>query len=202
MTMLLALALAMQPGAACAALGRSVDQDPAGLNVRAAPSASAPVLGRLYSMEDPEAHHGGWPARIGPEFTIREVRDGWVRIEGADAVSEGVDGTRRNYTGAGWVSANLVEPIIVPDDISHPANRGYDRPQFDTLAVDPNGTTNIEQYGRVLRRSPRITACSGAWLELDYVRMGWLGPNGRWRAYPPRERGRVRAWFLSGRPAG
>lgn len=200
--MLFALALAMQSGGGCAALGRSVDQDPAGLNVRAGPSASSPMLGRLYSVEDVESHHGGWPPRIGPEFTIREVRDGWVRIEGAEAVSEGVNGTRRNYTGAGWVSANLVEPIIVPSSTSDPANRGYDRPQFDTLVVDQNGTTNIEQNGRMLRRSARITACSGEWLELDYLRMGWLGPNGRWRDYPPRERTRVRGWFRSGRPAG
>ena len=68
MSIILAALLAMQSGPACAAAGRSVDQDPAGLNVRAAPSANARIVGRLYSVEEPEAHHGGWPPRYGPIF--------------------------------------------------------------------------------------------------------------------------------------
>jgi hypothetical protein len=201
MSIILTALLAMQAAPACAAAGRSVDQDPAGLNVRAAPSASARIVGRLHSVADPEAHHGGWPPRYGPIFWIRGTRDGWVRIEGAAAESEGVDGeVRRNYTGAGWVSANYVEATIVQVGTGDPARQGYMRPDFGAGVVDPDGLTNIEQMHREMRRPARVVACSGPWVQLDYFRMGRPGPDGIWREFSPRERIPARAWFRSGAP--
>ena len=200
MSMILATLLAMQ-AAPCAAAGRSVDQDPAGLNVRAAPSVDARVLGRLYSVLDPESHHGGWPARYGPVFAIREARNGWVRIQDAAAESEGYDGqVLRNYTGPGWVSANHVEATIVTMQAGDPGTRGYVRPDFGAEVADPDGLTNIENMERTLHRPPLIVGCSGPWVQLDYVRMGRLGADGRWRDFPSRQRVPVRAWFRSGEP--
>lgn len=201
MSMILAALLAMQSGPACAAAGRSTDQDRAGLNVRVAPSASARVVGRLFSVADPEAHHGGWPPRYGPVFAIRDARGGWVRIDGAAAESEGFDGeVRRNYTGPGWVSANYVEATIVMVGTGDPARRGYAGPGFETAVADPDGATNIERMSRTLRRPARVVACSGPWVELEYVRMGRLGPDERWRDVPVRQRTTARAWFRSGNP--
>jgi hypothetical protein len=200
MSMILAALVAMQ-AAPCAAAGRSVDQDPAGLNVRSAPSPRARVLGRLYSVLDPESHHGGWPPRYGPIFAIREARDGWVRIEDAAAETEGFDGeVRRNYTGPGWVSANMVEATIVSSSTSDPGVRGYAGPGFGNAVSDPDGFTNIERMMRTLHRPARVVGCSGAWVQLDYVRMGRLGADGLWRDFPARERIPARAWFRSGQP--
>lgn len=200
MSIILAL-LAIQSAPACAAAGRSVDQDPAGLNVRAAPSMSARIVGRLQSVEDPEAHHGVWPPRYGPIFAIRGARDGWVQIDGAAAESEGVDGqVLRNYTGPGWVSANYVEATIVMAGTGDPARQGYSRPDFGAAVADPDGATNIEQMTRALRRPARVVACSGPWVQLEYIRMGRLGPDGRWRDFPVRQRAPARAWFRSGNP--
>jgi hypothetical protein len=201
MSMILATLLALQSGAPCAAAGRSTDQDRAGLNVRAAPSASARIVGRLYSVADPEAHHGGWPPRYGPVFAIRDARNGWVRIEGAAAESEGYDGeVRRNYTGAGWVSANYVEATIVMVGTGDPARQGYSGPAFESAVADPDGLTNIERMTRTLRRPARVVGCSGAWVQLEYVRMGRLGRDERWRDFPAAQRVTTRAWFRSGEP--
>jgi len=202
--MLLSLAfasLAMAgPPAECAAAGRSVDQDPAGLNVRAAPSARARVLGRLHSVLDPEAQHHGSTERYGPIFAIREARDGWVRITDAAAEVEGADGeVRRNYTGPGWISATMVEPTIVSMRSGDPGSRGYAGPDFSAPVADPDGLTNIERMHR-LRRHPRVVACRGAWVQLDYVRSGRLGANGRWIDFPARDHRQARAWFRSGAP--
>lgn len=194
-----ALAL-FQPGPQCAAAGRSTDQDPAGLNVRAGPSPQARILGRLYSVLDPEeAHHGG-RRRYGPIFAIREVRNGWVRIADAAAEVEGADGeVRRNYTGPGWVSANMVEPTIVSARTGDPGTRGYAGPSLRAAVTDPDGLTNIEQ---MLRRGerPRLVACRGSFVQLDYVRSGRLSPAGRWVHFAPGGHIPARAWFRSGNP--
>lgn len=201
MSMILAALLAMQPGAPCAAAGRSTDPDRAGLNVRAAPSANARIVGRLYSVSDPEAHHGGWPPRYGPIFAIRDARNGWVRIDGAAAESEGFDGeVRRNYTGPGWVSANFVEATVVMVGTGDPARQGYSGPGFEAGVADPDGLTNIERMTRTLRRPARVVACSGPWVQLEYVRMGRLGRDERWRDFPAAQRVPARAWFRSGNP--
>jgi hypothetical protein len=201
MSVILAALMAFQGAPACAAAGRSVDQDPAGLNVRAAPSLQARVLGRLYSVEDPEAHHGVWPPRYGPIFAIRAAQGGWVRIEGAAAESEGLDGeVLRNYTGAGWVSANMVEPTIIYASSTDPGRQGYADPDTGARILDPDGLTNIEIMSRTLRRPARIVGCSGPWLQLEYIRIGRLGPEGRWRDFPTRQRVTARAWFRSGNP--
>ena len=200
--MILAALLAMQSGVPCAAAGRSTDQDQAGLNVRAAPSASARIVGRLYSVADPVMQEGGgWPPRYGPVFAIRDARNGWVRIEGAAAESEGYDGeVRRNYTGPGWVSANYVEASVVMVGTGDPARQGYSRPAFESAVADPDGLTNIERMTRTLRRPARVVACSGPWVQLDYVRMGRLGRDERWSDFPVAQRVQARAWFRSGDP--
>lgn len=202
MSMTLAALLLLQSGAPCAAAGRSTDQDRAGLNVRAAPSANARVVGRLYSVDDPVmAEGGGWPPRYGPVFAIRDARNGWVRIDGAAAESEGYDGeVRRNYTGPGWVSANYVETTVVMVGTGDPARQGYSGPGFESAVADPDGLTNIERMTRALRRPARVIACRGPWVQLEYVRMGRLGPDERWRDFPVAQRVPARAWFRSGEP--
>lgn len=194
-----ALLAAAQMTPSCVTAGRSVDQDPRGLNVRAVPSPSGRIVGRLYSVLDPEALHHGSRERYGPLFYVREVSGGWLRIDGAAAESEGADGeVRRNYTGPGWVSAALVEPIIVSMRTGDPGTRGYAGPAFSAAVLDPDGLTNIERM-RTVRRHARIVACDGVWVQLEYVRSGRL-VDGRWVDFAPAERRTARAWFRSGEP--
>ena len=201
--MLLSLAFAaalLQPGAPCAAAGRSIDQDRAGLNVRAGPSLNARSLGRLHSVLDPEAEHHGSTQRYGPIFAIREVRGGWVRIADAAAESEGTDGeVRRNYTGPGWVAASMVEATIVSMRTGDPGTRGYAGPSLSAAVTDPDALTNVEQMIR-RGRHPRLVGCSGSFVQLDYVRSGRLSPAGRWVHFAPAEERPARAWFRSGNP--
>jgi len=194
-----ALAL-LQPGAQCAAAGRSIDQDRAGLNVRARPSPQGRILGRLHSVLDPEEQHLRAGRRYGPVFAIREVRNGWVRITGAASESEGADGeVRRNYTGQGWIAASMVEPSIVSLRNGDPGSRGYAGPSFGAAVSDPDALTNVEQMIR-RGRHPRLVACRGAFVQLDYVRSGRLSPAGRWVHFAPGEEVPARAWFRSGNP--
>lgn len=202
--MLLALALAataaFQPPSPCAAAGRSIDQDRAGLNVRAGPSLRARVLGRLYSVLDEDAMHRGSNRRYGPIFAIREVRDGWARIADTAAESEGADGeVRRNYTGPGWISASMVAPTIVSMRTGDPGTRGYAAPAFSAAVSDPDGLTNVERMSR-FGRPATLVGCRGAWVQLDYVRSGRLAANGRWVDFPASARRPARAWFRSGNP--
>ncbi len=189
-----------QPGPQCAAAGRSVDPDPAGLNVRAGPSPNARILGRLHSVLEPEAAHHGPNERYGPIFAIREVRGGWVRIADAAAEVEGYDGeVRRNYTGPGWVAASMVEPTIVSMRTGDPGTRGYAAPDGASAVIDPDGLTNVERMRRFGQRA-RLVGCRGAWVQLAYVRSGRLDANGRGVDFPARERRPARAWFRSGNP--
>ena len=87
----------------CRARGFSTDLDPAGTNVRSAPRADAPVIGRVAPR-----------AKIGPdtyegvEFEIVGSKDGWLLIQKPDPE----DGLKLDAShaavGRGWLSGNLV----------------------------------------------------------------------------------------------
>lgn len=85
----------------CGFSGWSNDKDPAGLNVRTAPSAKARVIAKL----PPEAKNNGNAA----EFDIVGSRDGWLLIEHAHFVDyDGGGPDRVLFEGPGWVSGSKV----------------------------------------------------------------------------------------------
>lgn len=87
----------------CRARGFSTDLDPAGTNVRSAPRADAPVIGRVAPR-----------AKIGPdtyegvEFEIVGSKDGWLLVQKPDPE----DGLKLDAAHAaearGWISGKLV----------------------------------------------------------------------------------------------
>lgn len=76
------------------------DPDPKGTNVRAAPSAKAPVVGRL----PPRAPMEDAPSEIvGVEFEIVGSKDGWLLVRDPD---------RGAFKGPGWIFGGLVSGTL------------------------------------------------------------------------------------------
>ena len=92
---------------ACALSGWSNDPDPSGLNIRAAPSTDAEIIGRVPPAK---AQAGDSYAA---EFRITGSRNGWFlvsRVKFADYGSG--KGDRILFGGPGWVFADKVRFLI------------------------------------------------------------------------------------------
>jgi len=86
---------------ACNTEGYAIDKDPAGLNVRAGPSASAPVVARFkYRAKETDA-----PS---VEVHIIGYKDGWLLIEGGSYGDYGGITPPPVYSGKGWVKATMM----------------------------------------------------------------------------------------------
>jgi hypothetical protein len=97
---------------ACSIAGWSNDPDPAGLNVRAAPSTTAKIIGRIPPSQ---AQAGD---TYGAEFDIVGSRDGWFLIRNARfADYGGGKGDRVLFRGPGWVFADKVRFLINSADL-------------------------------------------------------------------------------------
>jgi hypothetical protein len=87
----------------CETRGYSTDKDPKGTNVRSAPRADAPIIGRLAPR-----------ARLGPdtyegvEFEVVGSKDGWLLIQKGDPASGLVLDAAHAADGRGWISGRLV----------------------------------------------------------------------------------------------
>ncbi|MGP0057906.1 MAG: hypothetical protein ACLPID_01255 [Beijerinckiaceae bacterium] len=91
----------------CTIFGWSDDHDPAGLNIRAAPSKDATVIGRL----PPPQTQGD--DSYAAEFKIIGSRNGWLLISGAKFVDYGSGkGDHILFPGPGWVFADKVRFLI------------------------------------------------------------------------------------------
>jgi len=86
----------------CAVRGYAIDTDPKGTNVRSAPRADAPIIGRLAppTKIDPNTE-------TGIEFDIVGSKDGWLLIRNGSDGGLTFEATHR-ADGRGWVSAKLV----------------------------------------------------------------------------------------------
>ena len=85
----------------CDTRGYNKDTDPRGTNLRAAPSAQAPIVGHLPPRQPIEP---GADDLVGAEFDIIGARDGWLLIRDAHA---GPD-DKLVFKGPGWISGRLV----------------------------------------------------------------------------------------------
>jgi hypothetical protein len=95
----------------CQTRGFSTDFDPKGTNVRGAPRADAPIIGRLAP-----------PALVGPntyegvEFEIVGSKDGWLLIQKGSPAREFTLDPAHAADGRGWVPGSLVgvQPSTLP----------------------------------------------------------------------------------------
>jgi hypothetical protein len=147
----------------CAFSGWSSDRDPAGLNVRAAPSANAAIVGRLPPPEHIEDRD------FATEFDVLESRDGWFRIANARRWSE--ESAHSASLPSGWISGRFLRFALQTD-------RAFASPDPNSQVVaftwrDGSGTIQPFAY-----RHP--TACRGEWVKLTVVghdgreREGWV----------------------------
>jgi hypothetical protein len=87
----------------CQTRGFSNDGDPKGTNVRSAPRADAPIIGRLAPLR-----------RIAPdtstgvEFEIVGSKDGWLLIQNGQPETDFTLDPANAADGRGWVSGRLV----------------------------------------------------------------------------------------------
>lgn len=86
----------------CRTHGYLKDKDPRGTNVRSAPRANAPVIGRLPPRAPLEP---GSDEIVGAEFEIIGAKDGWLLIRDAQAGED----SKPVFKGPGWISGRLVD---------------------------------------------------------------------------------------------
>ena len=162
----------------CQISGWSLDTDPAGLNVRAAPAATARVVGRVPPPWNAPGRDGDPGQAYRAEFEIIGYRDGWFHIRAIKA--PGVDYGERYprsrpqpYRGQGWVSARLVGAALANGNL--PPGQLYQAPSRNAAvrrAVRPDGEP-VSTGDEV----KRLLACSDSWglVEIEGVRGWWSG---------------------------
>lgn len=153
----------------------SIDTDPAGLNVRAEPSANGRVVGRVPPAWTTPARDGEAGTTYRSEFEIAGYRDGWFYIRKIKAPGEDYDqryprSRPQPFRGAGWVSARLVGAALsnggLPNGRLMQAPNAYASFREVTRNGEPITTGDIVQ---------RLYACSGSWalIEMEGVRGWW-----------------------------
>jgi hypothetical protein len=86
-------------GSGCSVSAYLNDPDPKGTNVRAAPSAKAPVIGQL----PPRAKMEDGDEIVGVEFDVIGSKNGWLLVQNHD---------RGSFKGPGWVFGGLVSGTL------------------------------------------------------------------------------------------
>ena len=87
----------------CRARGFATDLDPVGTNVRSAPRADAPVIGRVAprALLGPNTYEG-------VEFEMAGSKDGWLLIQKSDPENGLKLDAAHAAEGRGWISGKLV----------------------------------------------------------------------------------------------
>lgn len=139
----------------CAMSGWSNDKDPAGLNVRAAPSATAPVVATLPPATKSK---GAYDA----EFDIIGSRNGWLLIQHARFVDyDGGGPDQILFEGPGWVSGAKVGFEINDADVrSAPKTNAPVTAQL-LQTNDAGGSTGPDSAA-----VDRVFSCSGDFADV------------------------------------
>jgi len=138
------------------------DRDPQGANIRAAPNATAPVIGHL----PPAAMVRDLGEIEGAEFDVMGSRDGWLLIRNAEF------GDDVYFVGPGWISGRLVGTTI--NDSNMRAGPGGDARLTLSLLDDAKG------WGAGSYTVVQIHGCSGAFADVSVrdpdgkVARGWV----------------------------
>jgi hypothetical protein len=142
----------VQAGTACAIRGGwSTDGDPAGLNVRAAPSVEAPVVGVL----PPPAYSPEFDRVMAVTFDVIETRGGWFRI--ANAYRADDNASQASTLPSGWISGRHVGFALQTDvAFAEPDPRSA---VVAAAWMDSDGALRLFEY-----RHP--TECRGEWVRL------------------------------------
>lgn len=168
------------PGATSCAFSAWTTNDKPAIQVRAAPSATAQVVGSLPTTRGD--HPNPLADVYSVTFDVIEARDGWLKIRNAsDEMSTGdANLPRPVYQGAGWIEAGDAQVGIQ-------SARGYARPDAGSERL-----LDLRDDWLTERATLRgIAACDGEWLLLDYE----MRNSDKWEPLAARDRTRGRAWF-------
>jgi len=143
----------------CDLEGWSRDKDPNGLNVRAAPNGSAPVVARLPWR--PKAENGSFV-----EFKILGFKDGWALISGANYGDYGDPPPATPlYSGKGWVHGSLIGGQLVGGQNVVGLN-SEPKDSADRLPR-PGAVEEVEVKA--------LLDCRGPWAKIDSnIGVGWV----------------------------
>lgn len=161
-----------------------MENDPKGLNVRAAPSKDAAIIGKIPTS--------GGKYELSAELTIIGSHKGWLRITGARDYAASTFGLppRKIYSGEGWVHGSRVGFDVRsgvgferPDPVSHRL----------VIAFNYDGLSDVGGFRSVV-------ACQGEWALLDFqlTRRVTMDPKETYHeelSPAEREKSRGRAWF-------
>lgn len=131
--------------------GWSEDADPAGLNVRAEPSPTARIVGKL----PPRRYVAEFDREMSTSFDIEETRNGWFRISNPYA-PDTEDYGKPSTLPSGWISGRYVG-FALQSDIAFAAPD----PQSQVIATSWHSPNGIRQFGY---RQPM--ECRGKWVRL------------------------------------
>ncbi len=154
----------------------SKDNDPTGLNVRAAPNAQAKVLGIVPPPRKLPKEHAFDLDPVKSEFRVVGHRDGWFMIEHITPPGVAYEAPYpRNlpqpFKGRGWVSGRMIGGAMANGGL--PEGRLYVSPHADAASLE----TFDSQSNRISLDTPirRIHACSGWWalIETNEGQRGW-----------------------------
>lgn len=143
----------------CKLEGWSTDKDSKGLNVRAAPNASAPILAKLPPR--PQAENGSLA-----QFQIVGFKDGWVLIKGASYGDYGDPPPATPlYPGMGWVHGSRVGGELVG---GQNVIGLYAEPKASAKRMPrPAGVEEIEVKA--------LIGCTASWAKIDSnIGAGWV----------------------------
>lgn len=132
------------------------ETDPVGLNVRAAPSASAQVLGKLPPVWSDDSG-----LRVRARVTVTGAANGWFRIkDGVDEPDITGQPARPAYSGEGWVSGRK---LVVKSQ----ASIGRTRPDAKApIAVQLKDDLLFDGDSTIA--AGRLSDCQGQWAQVDF----------------------------------
>jgi hypothetical protein len=152
----------------CAIRGYLNDADPKGTNVRAAPSANAPVIGHL----PPRAKMKDDDEIVAVEFDIVGAKNGWLLVQNPD---------RGDFKGPGWLSGRLVGFTIgSPKLLAAPAADAKVVASLQSIGDFGIGPDSFEVR--------QVHRCQGHWAEVTVVLAPSVGPP------PGMHKGPLRGW--------
>jgi hypothetical protein len=144
----------------------SRDPDPAGLNVRAAPDGTAPVLGRLA----PPSDIGGGTTVLA-EVRVIGFQKGWFLIEaGPYPDSDLPSGKPRPYSGRGWVSGAM---LTTGGLLRNMLKQAPSEKAADVVDLEVGGGAVSNAQSANVRR---ILACSGDWALVEVALVKGMKP--------------------------